>query len=112
MTAFTAPPQERVASSSDAPRSPASRRRRAVLGTLGVLVLIVGLVAAIFGTTSSSTTPLAPDNPQPPGAQAAARILEDQGVSIARATTLPRVVDLAGAGTTVFLTRADRLSGE
>ncbi|HLS50189.1 MAG TPA: DUF4350 domain-containing protein [Actinomycetaceae bacterium] len=112
MTAFSAPPQARLAAAErDAP-SPASRRRRTVIGLIVTAALVVGLIAAIVGTTTTSSTPLAPDNPQPRGAQAAARILQDEGVSIQRATTTARVVELSGPGTTVFLTRPDRITEE
>lgn len=113
MTAFTAPPQERLAPGPGKPPiPPATRRRRTLLGLLTTAVLLLGLVAAIVGTTTSSTTPLAPDNPQPNGAQAAARILQNQGVSIQRATTLTRVMELAEPDSTVLLTRPGRLTTE
>ncbi|MGY4643085.1 DUF4350 domain-containing protein [Cellulomonas sp. URHB0016] len=70
------------------------RRFRAPLAILGLLVL-VGLLAAL-PEPRTSTTPVAPDNPAPGGARAAAQILEGQGVDV---RFVRRVADAAGLAT-------------
>ncbi len=104
MTTFLTPPSGRRASEPiTAPRP--TRRSRTVFFAVVALVVLGALVVAVLGATSTSTEALAPDSSRPTGAQAAARVLEDQGVRIHRATTTDRAVDLAGAGTTVFITQ-------
>ena len=77
------------------------RRWRLPLGILGLLCL-VGLLAALPQPVTS-TQALAPDNPQPQGARAAAQILGDQGVDVHYVRRIGDVERLAGPGTTVLL---------
>lgn len=57
------------------------RRHRALLVVLGALVAAV-VVVALTGTATTSAAPLDPDNPDPAGGQALARVLADQGVDV------------------------------
>ncbi|MDP3892034.1 DUF4350 domain-containing protein [Nocardioides sp.] len=79
------------------------------------LVITVGLVLAvavvILGASGSrSFTPLDPDNPDPDGARALARVLDRQGVDVvlARGADALEEQDL-GAGVTVLVTSPDQL---
>jgi len=78
------------------------RRWRWVLGVVGVLA--IGVLAAVLPAPVRSTTPLAPDNPQPNGARAVAQVLGDQGVSVRYVRTSGEAVDAATAGSTLLLT--------
>src|SRR5699024_3023322 len=61
---------------------------------------------------SSSSAPLAPDNPEPAGAQAAATILDREGVEISTVRTTADALALAEAGTTLFVTAGGDLTAE
>ncbi|GAB6986021.1 DUF4350 domain-containing protein [Nocardioides pyridinolyticus] len=84
------------------------RHRTTILVVVGLLVAV-----AIVAFTSSRVTTgaaLDPDNPSPGGAQAVARVLEDQGVEV----TVARDADAfdaarVDAATTVLVTSADLL---
>ncbi|MFD1507357.1 DUF4350 domain-containing protein [Georgenia yuyongxinii] len=77
------------------------RHRLAVVVVVAFLLLTV-LAWALSARTSAR--PLAPDNPAPDGARAAAQLLSDQGVRVQEATTLAEVGTLAGPGSTVLIT--------
>lgn len=77
------------------------RRWRLPLGILGLLCLVALLAALPQPVTS--TVPLAPDNPLPAGARAAAQILGEQGVDVHYVRRITDVERLAGPGTTVLL---------
>jgi hypothetical protein len=77
------------------------RRWRWVAGV--VAVLAIGVLAAVLPAPVRSTTPLAPDNPQPNGARAVAQVLGDQGVTVRYVRTTGEAVD-AAAGSTLLLT--------
>ncbi|MEE6282731.1 DUF4350 domain-containing protein [Georgenia sp. MJ170] len=117
MTAPTAPvgapPPDVVAPAADAPdgakQPPTRRRRRRVFPVVVALVLVLAVVAVVLARSSTSSIPLAPDNPQPGGAQAAATILEREGVSVRTAHTTADAVALAGPGTTLLVTDGRRL---
>ena len=86
------------------------RQRTTLLVVLALAAAVVVVVALGGGVRTS--TPLDPDNPDPAGAQALARVLESHGVevSVARgADALAR----AGVepGTTVLVTSTDELGG-
>ena len=85
------------------------RRNRPLLVVLAGLVVAVAIVA-LTSTGAATTAALDPDNPDPAGAQAVARVLADQGVDVTvvrDADTLDRT-DL-GADTTVVVTSTDLL---
>ncbi|WP_341358782.1 DUF4350 domain-containing protein [Georgenia sp. M64] len=84
-----------------------SRNRFPVLASLAFAVL---MLAAVALTVRSSDRPLAPDNPRPGGAQAAAEILRSQGVEVRPASSLADVGALAGPGSTVLVVDPGLLS--
>lgn len=108
-TPGTAVPASAV-SGSDAPAAAGGRaRRRRLFPVLLVVVVLLAVVALAVGHASSSVTPLAPDNPRPEGAQAAATILEREGVRIRTARTTAEALALAGPGTTLLVTEGRAL---
>lgn len=87
-----------------------SRSRRSTLLVVAGLVVTVLVVIVLGGQAVRTTTPLDPDNPDPGGAQAIARVLADQGVdvSVVRSADALDEAD-TGAGTTVLVTSTDQL---
>lgn len=92
--------------------APASRARRMRwwLILVGAVVVAIGL-AVITRGEQEYADPLDPRNPDPEGAQALARVLEDEGVdvTIARSMAELEAADIGGA-TTVVVTGTDALS--
>lgn len=86
------------------------QRHRTTLLILGMLVVAVVVVLAFGPSDEGAGTPLDPDNPGPEGAQAVARVLEEEGVDVAVVRSADRLEAAgAGAGTTVVVTSAERL---
>lgn len=85
------------------------RRWRRLFPALVTAGLIAAVVVGVLGHSSTSQISLAPDNPQPAGAQAAATILEREGVQIRTAHTAADAIALAEPGTTLFVSAANRL---
>ena len=86
------------------------RRRRSSLLVAAAVVAAV-LVAVFLGSGAvRTTTPLDPDNPDPAGAQALARVLADRGVdvTVVRGADALHAAD-AGRGTTVLVTSTEQL---
>ncbi|AKU16140.1 DUF4350 domain-containing protein [Luteipulveratus mongoliensis] len=100
-----------VTTSAPTAAEPSTRRRRPVgrIVLAAVAALIVSGVAALLLLGSrSSGAPLDPDNPQPPGGQAMARVLSDQGVSVHPVRSREALRDSTiGAGTSVVVTRGE-----
>lgn len=90
-------------------QAPAGRRRRTLVaaGIIGLLLLAV--VVAALTRTSTSETALAPDNPAPHGARAAAQVLAEHGVDVTFVTTTAAAVAEAEAGSTLLVIQPDRL---
>jgi len=65
-----------------APTEGRLRRHRSALLIVGGLVLAVAVVLVLGNQASHRGVPLDPDNPDPTGAQALARVLDDQGVDV------------------------------
>jgi len=86
------------------------RRARWPLAVLAALVALAGLSAIARPTTSS--TPLAPDNPGPGGARAVAEVLRDQGVEVTYVRTVADAVAAADEGTTLLVAQSDYLLDE
>jgi len=82
-------------------------RRWRVLVAIVVGLVVVALLAALPEPRTSSV-PLAPDNPAPAGARAAAQILGRQGVQVHYVRRIADVRDAARPGTTL-LVAGDRL---
>ena len=85
-----------------------ARYRAPVLVTLGFLAALALVV--LLGVGPRTVTDLDPDNPGPNGAQAVARVLEDQGVevTVARGAEALEATEVA-ADTTVVVTSTDQL---
>lgn len=93
-------------------RSVTSRwqRHRATFLIIGGFVLAVIVVIVLGGGGAQTTEPLDPDNPGPGGAQALARVLDDQGVDITVVRNADELDDAeVGPGTTVLVTSTDYL---
>lgn len=90
--------------------APATSRRRRRIATVVVLIafLVLALAAALLQERTSSL-PLAPDNPEPGGAMAAAEILGEQGVEVRTVRSWAALRREAGPGTTVFVPWLDNL---
>jgi hypothetical protein len=85
-------------------------RWRWVAAGIGLLVLVV--LAALLPEPSRSTVALAPDNPDDGGAQALARILQDQGVEIEYVRRTGAAVAAAADGGTLLVTSSSLLFPE
>jgi hypothetical protein len=85
------------------------RQRSSLLVAAGFLAALLVVIA--LGTGGARTgTPLDPDNPDPDGGQAVARVLDDRGVDVTVARGADALDDApAGAGTTVLVTSTDQL---
>jgi Domain of unknown function (DUF4350) len=86
----------------------ATRHRAALVIALGVVAALA--VVVLLGGGVQTVTPLDPDNPGPSGAQALARVLDDQGVdvTVARGVEALEATDVA-ADTTVVVTSTEFL---
>jgi hypothetical protein len=86
------------------------RGQRSALLSVGGLVAAVLVVILLGGDAVRTTTPLDPDNPDPGGARAVARVLSDQGVDVSVVRSADALHDAdTGAGTTVLVTSTDQL---
>ncbi|WP_435736674.1 DUF4350 domain-containing protein [Cellulosimicrobium sp. PMB13] len=86
------------------------RRARWPVTVLVVLLALAGLSAIARPTTSS--TPLAPDNPGPGGGRAVAEVLRDRGVDVTYVQTVADAVAASGDGTTLLVAQSDFLLDE
>ncbi len=86
------------------------RRARWPVLVLVALLALAGLSAVARPTTSS--TPLAPDNPGPTGARAVAQVLGDRGVEVTYVTTVADAVAAAADGGTLLVAQSDFLLDE
>jgi hypothetical protein len=75
--------------------------------TLGLVVAVA--VVVLFGGGARTGTPLDPDNPGPDGAQALARVLDDQGVDVTVARDADALEATGVADTTVVVTSTELL---
>lgn len=90
--------------------TPAGRRRGTLL-VVGILVLVViAVIVTQLTQTRTSTDPLAPDNPEPDGARAAAQVLREQGVDVTYVRTTSAAISEAEAGSTLLVLNPDSLS--
>ncbi|MFC4787033.1 DUF4350 domain-containing protein [Nocardioides sp. MAHUQ-72] len=85
-------------------------RQRSTL-LIGAALVAAVLVVVVLGLGSVRTSaPLDPDNPDPAGAQALARVLADHGVDVTVARGADALADAgAGPGTTVLVTSTEQL---
>lgn len=83
---------------------------RTTLLIVGAFVAAVAVVIVLGGGGAQTTEPLDPDNPGPGGAQALARVLDDQGVDVTVVRSADDFDDVeVGPGTTVLVTSTDSL---
>ncbi|MCU1677445.1 MAG: secreted protein, partial [Frankiales bacterium] len=86
------------------------RRQRSSLVIGGGLVLAVAIVILVGGGAGRTTAPLDPDNPDPAGGRAVARVLADQGVDVTVVRSADALDDATvDADTTVLVTSTDLL---
>ncbi|WP_152192677.1 DUF4350 domain-containing protein [Georgenia satyanarayanai] len=95
-----------------AQETPRRERRPVLFVVVAALFAVAAVVAVVVGRGSTSAVPLAPDNPEPAGAQAAATILREQGVRIRTVSTTDDAVRVAGPGTTLLVTVTGRLDDD
>ncbi len=91
------------------PHDSSGRRGSRGFVLLLALVVVVTITLMVLARDSTSAVPLAPDNPEPGGAQALATILDEQGVRVHQAWTTQQAVEAAGPGTTLLITATHRL---
>src|SRR5690606_11585366 len=103
-----APASTSTSTSTDAPQRARRRTvtRRVVLG-LALLALLA--LVSVLPEPRTTRDPLAPHSTSADGSRALAQILGRQGVTIHHTTSLPEAVELARAGTTLFVTSHDVL---
>ncbi len=93
-----------------APAEGRLRRHRSALLILGGLALAVAVVLVLGNQATHRGVPLDPDNPDPSGAQALARVLDDQGVDVEVARGADELDDATiDTDTTVVVTSTDLL---
>jgi Domain of unknown function (DUF4350) len=84
-----------------------ARHGATLVVTLGLVVAVA--VVALLGAGARTGTPLDPDNPGPGGAQAVARVLEEQGVDLTVARDAEALEATEVADTTVVVTSTELL---
>lgn len=84
-----------------------ARHGAALIITLGLVVAVA--VVVLLGGGARTGTPLDPDNPGPGGAQALARVLEEQGVDLTVARDAEALEATEVADTTVVVTSTELL---
>jgi hypothetical protein len=84
-----------------------SRHRAALVVTTGVVAALA--VVVLLGGGARTGTPLDPDNPGPAGAQALARVLDEQGVEVTVARDAEALEANEVADSTVFVTSTELL---
>ncbi|MBZ2196392.1 DUF4350 domain-containing protein [Occultella gossypii] len=89
-----------------------TNRRTVIVVVLAVVVLILAAVALGRGGQSRSDIPLAPNNPEPEGARAAAQILGEHGVDVTLVTRTSAVLAQDAADTTLVIVGADELNSD
>ena len=93
-----------------APDNGAPRKRRNALLLVAVIALLgAAVVVALLTRPTSSDVTLAPDNPAPEGARAAAQVLREQGVDVTYVRTTAAAIAEAEAGSTLLVLDAGRL---
>lgn len=83
------------------------RQARWPLAVAGFVLLVA--VISVVVTPTGNRDDLDPDSPAPGGSRAVARILEQQGVAVARVTRADALAGRVAAGTTLLVTTTDFL---
>ena len=84
-----------------------ARHAATLVVTLGLVVAVAAVV--LLGGGARTATPLDPDNPGPDGAQALARVLEEQGIDLTVARDAEALEATGVADTTVVVTSTELL---
>jgi len=74
--------------------------------------MLVPALLTVWARTTTSTIPLAIDNPKDWGTMAVAELLRHEGVSVSKASSLSEAVDASRQGATIAVVNADQLSDQ
>ena len=74
--------------------------------------MLVPALLTVWAQTTTSTIPLAIDNPKDWGTMAVAELLRHEGVSVSKASSLSEAVDASRQGATIAVVNADQLSDQ
>ena len=88
------------------------RWRRWRPGVIAVTLMLVPALLTVWAQTTTSTIPLAIDNPEDRGTMAVAELLRHEEISVSKASSLSEAVDAGRQGATIAVVNADRLSTE
>ena len=81
-------------------------------GVIAVTLMLVPALLTVWAQTTTSTIPLAIDNPKDWGTMAVAELLRHEGVSVSKASSLSEAVDASRQGATIAVVNADQLSDQ
>ena len=104
-------PGEASAAQTTSPRW-SQRWRRWRPGVIAVTLMLVPALLTVWARTTTSTIPLAIDNPKDWGTMAVAELLRHEGVSVSKASSLSEAVDASRQGATIAVVNADQLSDQ
>ena len=104
-------PGEASAAQTTGPRW-SQRWRRWRPGVIAVTLMLVPALLTVWAQTTTSTIPLAIDNPKDWGTMAVAELLRHEGVSVSKASSLSEAVDASRQGATIAVVNADQLSDQ
>ena len=104
-------PGEASAAQTTGPRW-SQRWRRWRPGVIAVTLMLVPALLTVWARTTTSTIPLAIDNPKDWGTMAVAELLRHEGVSVSKASSLSEAVDASRQGATIAVVNADQLSDQ
>ena len=104
-------PGEASAAQATGPRW-SQRWRRWRPGVIAVTLMLVPALLTVWARTTTSTIPLAIDNPKDWGTMAVAQLLRHEGVSVSKASSLSEAVDASRQGATIAVVNADQLSDQ
>ena len=104
-------PGEASAAQATGPRW-SQRWRRWRPGVIAVTLMLVPALLTVWARTTTSTIPLAIDNPKDWGTMAVAELLRHEGVSVSKASSLSEAVDASRQGATIAVVNADQLSDQ
>ena len=104
-------PGEASAAQATGPRW-SQRWRRWRPGVIAVTLMLVPALLTVWAQTTTSTIPLAIDNPKDWGTMAVAELLRHEGISVSKAGRLSEAVDASRQGATIAVVNADQLSDQ
>lgn len=89
-----------------------SARFRIPAWAVTAVVCVIAVVLVLLVTGPTDTRALDPDNPDPPGARAAATLLRARGTAVARAPGVGAALSAARPGDTLFVAQPDRFTDD